>query len=116
MVQHSPNRAVQQRPINRYSVVSFSIRSADSLTDYLGVVSFTGYPVSVKNFDYSILWLKFKQSGCFYVNNQSNGYLGCNFTAAEQTVFLHCFCKVFAHKKLCLRNAVCLTSPIMESI
>ena len=31
-------RAVQQRPINRFSVISFSIRSADSLTDYSGGV------------------------------------------------------------------------------
>ena len=31
------NRAVQQRPINRYSVISSIIRSADSLTDYSGV-------------------------------------------------------------------------------
>ena len=29
-------RAVQQRLINRYSVINFSFRSADSLTDYSG--------------------------------------------------------------------------------
>ena len=29
-------RAVQQRPIILYSVISFSIRSVDSLTDYSG--------------------------------------------------------------------------------
>ena len=33
-VEEKHGRAVQQRPINRYSVISFSIRSADSLTDY----------------------------------------------------------------------------------
>ena len=31
-------RAVQQRTINRYSIISFSIQSADSLTDYSGGV------------------------------------------------------------------------------
>ena len=30
------SRAFQQRPIIRYSVISFSIRSADSLIDYSG--------------------------------------------------------------------------------
>ena len=86
------NRAVQQRPINRYSVISSSIRSADSLTDYsgevklvdyLGGVKLFDYPGVVKYFDYnyrvkstsSILPLKCKQSGYYYFDNQSTGSL-----------------------------------------
>ena len=44
--------AVQQRPINQYSVISFSIRSADSLTDYSGGVKLVDSSVVVKFFDY----------------------------------------------------------------
>ena len=56
-------RALQQTPINRYSVVSFIIRSADSLTDYSagvklvnesGGVKFFDYPGVVKCYDYPI--------------------------------------------------------------
>ena len=74
-------RAVQQRPINRYSVISFRIRSADSLSEYSGGVKSVDYPGVVKYFDCpvkstsSILRLKCKQSGCYYVNNQSTGSL-----------------------------------------
>ena len=45
-------RAVQQRPINRYSVFSFSTRSVDSLTDYSGGVKLIDYSGGVKFFDY----------------------------------------------------------------
>ena len=37
---------VQLRTINRYSVISFSLRSADSLTDYPGEVKYFYYPIS----------------------------------------------------------------------
>ena len=55
--------AVQQRLINIYSFISFSIRSADSPTDYSGGVKlidssggikFLDYPGVVKYFDYPV--------------------------------------------------------------
>ena len=43
---------MQPRPIIRYSITSFSIRSTDSLTDYSGGVKLVDLSGGVKFFDY----------------------------------------------------------------
>ena len=84
--------AVHRRSINRYSVISFSIRSLDSQNDYSGGVKFFDcqgvvkffdsfdYPFVVTFSDYTVS-VKQLDSPVEVQINQVNGYEQCYFAA-----------------------------------